>query len=49
MTAAEGPALLLQIPAILRWHGLQTAAVIVLAFLHTGQAAIGFCGERPDF
>ena len=49
MTAAEGPALLLQISAILRWHGLQTAAVIVLAFLHTGQAVSGFCGERPHF
>ena len=49
MTAEEGPALLLQIPAILLWHALQTGDVIALAFLHTAQAVSGFCGARPDF
>ena len=44
MTAAEGLESLLQIDAILAVHRRQTAAVISIFLLHTGQAPGGVGG-----
>ena len=49
MRAEEGLDSSQQMSAILSWQVLQTADVMTLVFLHTGQAVSGFCGARPDF